>query len=58
MKKTSKTKTTSKMMMKTTSTLETTCKMVKCNIEGCIVYYLKKMLTTPHCGIFSFAVFS
>ena len=40
MKKTLKTKTTSKMMMnsmmETTSTLETTCKMVKC-----IVYYLK-----------------
>ena len=47
MKKTSKTKTTSKMMMKTTSTLETTCKMVKCNIEACIVYYLEKLLTTP-----------
>ena len=22
--------------------------MERCNIEGCIVYYLRKMLTTPH----------
>ena len=35
-------------MMKITSTLKTTLKMETCNMEGCIVYYLKKLLTTPH----------
>ena len=25
-----------------------TRKMETCNTEGCIVYYLKKLLTTPH----------
>ena len=33
--------------MKKTSKTKTTCNMVKCNIEGCIIYYLKKLLTTP-----------
>ena len=41
-----KVKTTS--MMRTTSSMNKTLKMETCNIEGCIVYYLKKMLTTPH----------
>ena len=28
--------------------MKTTRKMETCDIERCIVYYLKKMLTTPH----------
>ena len=35
-------------MIKMTSTMRTTPKMKKCNIDVCIVYYLKKLLTTPH----------
>ena len=33
---------------KTTPTKKKTPKIEACNIKGCIVYYLKKNLTTPH----------
>ena len=35
-------------MMETTSSMKKTHKMETCNMKGCIVYYLKKLLTTPH----------
>ena len=39
--------------MKTTSTMRTTPKSETYNIEGCIIYYLKKMLMTPHIDSYS-----
>ena len=57
MKVASKMKTTSKMKltstMKMTITMKTMPKRAKCNSGGCIVYYLKKMLTTPHLDSYS-----
>ena len=46
MKMTSKMKTTSKMKM--TSKMKTAPQMDICTIVGGIVYYLKKLLMTPH----------